>query len=498
MSNTSLVWFKRDLRVEDHPALAMAAALGPVLPVYIVEPEQWVQPDASARQWHFVAESVAALRDALGVLGQPLTIRMGDAVAVLAKLCAQGQISRIISHEETGNGWSFERDKRVAAWARQSGIEWVELAQCGVVRRLGSRDGWQNMRDAFMRADHLSAPAALPALEDAPQSLNRLPEAKALKLRPDPCPHRQRGGRAAALRAQDSFLSVRGAQYRVQMSSPLSAERACSRLSPYLAHGVLSIREAEHARRAALGGRDGAWRASLSSYAKRLAWRDHFIQKLEDEPALEYRCMHPALEGLRVSDTARLQAWACGETGVPFIDACMRYLQATGWLNFRMRAMLMSFASYHLWLDWRDSGLHLAQLFTDFEPGIHWSQCQMQSGTTGINTLRIYNPVKQGMDHDPDGRFIRRWVPELADMPTAHIHMPWRAPEAGRLLGQRYPAPVVDLELAAKHARERLWQMRKAPEFRVVAGQIVSKHASRAKPVRRRAKPVSTQLSLDL
>ena len=138
----------------------------------------------------------------------------------------------------------------------------------------------------------------------------------------------------------------------------------------------------------------------VSSFESRLHWHCHFIQKLEDQPAIEFSDFHPFIRGIRALDVERLTAWSEGRTGVPFVDACMRALQAHGWINFRMRAMLMSFASYNLWLPWRDSGLHLARQFVDYEPGIHWSQCQMQSGSTSINTIRIYNPIKQGMDHD--------------------------------------------------------------------------------------------------
>lgn len=508
MTSPILVWFKRDLRVHDHPALALAEAH--VLPVYIIEPEQWLQPDASARHWAFVSESLQALRADLAALGQPLILRMGDAVTELSRLCARHKVTRLFSHEETGTDWSYARDKRVAAWARAAGVEWTELPQSGVMRRMPSRDGWQRQRDAFMRAPQASPQPLAPLDADIP-TLTHLPDARALRLAADACPHRQRGGRGAAEAALASFLATRGQGYRVQMSSPLTAERACSRLSPYLALGVISVRQVEQARqeaRAALAG-SGQWGAALNSFAKRLAWRDHFIQKLEDAPDLDRVCLHPAHEGLRPRDPdpVRLQAWWNGETGVPYIDACMRYLRATGWLNFRARAMLMSFASYHLWLDWRVTGQHLARLFTDYEPGIHWSQCQMQSGTTGINTIRIYNPVKQGHDHDPEGRFIRAWVPELAQVPLPHLHSPWTWPDVGRLSG-RYPPPVVDLAQAGAQARTALWGLRQTADFQAVARNVARKHASRAKGTdrssaatlraARKARPDPAQLTLDL
>jgi len=476
-----LLWFKRDLRVADHPALAHAAALGPVLPVYVVEPDYWALPDVSARQWDFTAECLASLREDLAALGQPLIVRVGDAVAVLARLAAQHGVTRMLSHEETGTLWTYARDRRVADWARGAGVQWQELPQSGVVRRLAGRNGWAGRRDAFVGAPQAAPPPALPplvGLEPGP-----IPGARALHLPADRCPHRQTGGRAQGLAALDGFLTVRGQGYRAAMSSPLGGERACSRLSPFLALGAVSGREADQAARARAAERPGGgWGGSIASFRSRLAWRDHFMQKLEDAPDLEARCLHSAYEGLRPrdSDSARRAAWVAGETGLPFVDACMRYLAATGWLNFRMRSMVMAVASYHLWLDWRDTGAPLARLFTDYEPGIHWAQCQMQSGTTGINTPRIYNPVKQGFDQDPQGLFTRRWLPELASVPDIYLQEPWKWPGASGLLGRRYPEPLVDVAASARAARDMIWAVRRGAGHHHEAAEVVEKHSSRA------------------
>ncbi|MEM8581506.1 MAG: FAD-binding domain-containing protein, partial [Pseudomonadota bacterium] len=428
MSGAVLFWFKRDLRVEDNPALALAAGRGrPVLPLYIVEPDLWRQSDASARQWKFVAECLADLRGQLANLGAPLIVRVGGAVEILGDLCNAHGVSELFSHQETGNAWSFARDRAVAAWARADGVHWTEVAQIGVQRRLAGRDGWAAARDRNVRMPAMPPPANLQGV--SAQS-DHVPDAQALGLCSDPCPDRQRGGRAEALSLLGSFLTTRGHGYRRAMSSPVDAETACSRLSPHLAFGTLSVREAAQAaaaRKAEAVGQRSGWAAAMKSFDARLAWRDHFMQKLEDEPALETRCLHRDYEGLRprVPDAARLEAWTSGETGLPFVDACMRYLAHTGWLNFRMRSMLVAVASYHLWLDWRATGPVLARRFTDYEPGIHWSQMQMQSGTTGMNIVRMYNPVKQGHDQDPTGVFTRRWVPELADVPDAFLQEPW-------------------------------------------------------------------------
>ena len=141
--------------------------------------------------------------------------------------------------------------------------------------------------------------------------------------------------------------------------------------------------------------------------------------------------------------------------------------------------MVMAVASYHLWLDWRATGPILARLFTDYEPGIHWSQVQMQSGTTGMNAIRIYNPIKQGHDQDPTGAFTRHWVPELRDVPDAHLQEPWTWGRAAEVLDKIYPAPIVDVAHAARQARERVWAVRKETGFRDEANRLVAKHGSR-------------------
>lgn len=482
MAEDVLVLFKRDLRVQDNPVLADAAARGGrVLPLFVIEPDYWAQPDASARHYRFLCECLDGLRDDLGRLGAPLVVRVGDTIQVVQDLVARTGIRVVLSQEETGNAWTYARDRKLAAWARHTGVRWVEHPQAGIVRRLVSRDGWAARRDRAMRQAQGASP---PALKGFALDPGGWPDARELGLRFDPCPGRQKGGRDRGLEMLGSFLTERGEGYRRAMSSPLAGARACSRLSPHLAWGTISPREtaqAAAARRAEVRGTRSGWIGAVKSFEARLAWRDHFMQKLEDQPALEHACLHSAYEGLRPRPATAdvLRAWEAGETGLPFVDACMRSLNATGWLNFRMRAMLVSVASYHLWLDWRDTGPHLARMFTDYEPGIHWPQMQMQSGTTGMNTVRIYNPVKQGQDQDPTGAFTRQWCPELRDVPDMHLHSPWAWSGAGRVLGRAYPAPLVDLARAAKAAREKVWAVRGGDAFRVEAADIVTRHASR-------------------
>jgi deoxyribodipyrimidine photo-lyase len=505
----NIVWYKRDLRIADHQPLALAAGQGPVLPLYIAEPELWAQPDASARQWVFAAQSLTELQAGLTAMGQPLCVMIGDALHILQTIHETHGIAALWSHEETGNGWTYARDLRVAAWAKSAGIAWHEPRQFGVIRRIKSRNGWAKAWDRDMAKPITPPPAVLqPVAGDWP---THIPTATELGLAPDPCRYAQKGGRAEALATLGSFLNERGRDYRYQMSSPVTAFDASSRMSPHLTWGTISMREVAQASWARMRDlkqsdtRDTkSWRASMVSFTGRQHWHCHFMQKLEDEPRIEFENLHRAYNGIRpdTADAARLAAWSTGNTGFPFIDACMRALNSHGWINFRMRAMLMSFASYHLWLPWRDSGLHLARKFVDYEPGIHWSQVQMQSGTTGINTMRIYNPIKQGYDQDPAGIFVRAFVPELNAVPDAFLHEPWVWPDAADL---HYPSPIVDNAKAAKAAREALSVIRKSAGHKAAARKIVNKHGSRKTGMpmtgqkrRTRPKPENTaQIAMD-
>jgi deoxyribodipyrimidine photo-lyase len=463
------------------------------------------------------------LRGDLARLGQPLVVRSGEVVDLLHRLHRKHGVGGLWSHEETGNLWTFARDRAVGRFCAETGIPWTEMPQFGVIRRLRDRDRWSAAVARFMAARPTAQPVELSPVESVPPG--DIPTAAELDLAPDPCPGRQLGGRQEALDLLDSFFASRGRNYTFEMSSPLTADGSCSRLSPYLAAGVISMREviqrtlAERVRLAAMPLEERPIQLrSVDSLIARLHWHCHFIQKLESEPELEHRAVHPLFEARRITtapDDPKLAAWAAGWTGFPFLDACMRSLIATGWINFRMRAMLMAFASYHLALDWRVTGQRLARLFTDYEPGIHWPQVQMQSGQTGINTPRIYNPVKQSMDQDPDGVFIRRWCPELAELPTAFLHEPWRmspGDEAmhGVVLGRAYPNRVVDHAEAAREARDRLGAVRRLAGFQAAAKQVYVRHGSRKRTMTddhpaksraiaaRKAEAAARQMALDL
>ena len=492
-----IVWFKRDLRVQDHEPLHRAAQCGPVLPLYIVEPELWQQPDMSGRHWAFVRESLIALREDLTRLGQTLVVRHGEAADVLKTLCMQHRVAAVWSHQETGNAWTYRRDRAVRELLSRSGIPWHQPRQHGVVRGPLDRDGWSRQWEALMGVSRFAPPGLPPIGGVDPGALPTQPTSA---LTDDPCPGRQPGGRQAAEQALHSFLEQRGERYHLEMSSPRTAPSSCSRLSAHMAWGTLSIREALQAtrhKRARIKQKPpaqrGTWGRALAAFEGRLHWHCHFMQKLESEPRFEFENMQRATSGLRDPhcDAVRLLAWQSGTTGWPMVDACMRSLAHTGWINFRMRAMLMSVSSYQLWLHWREPALHLARQFVDYEPGIHYPQAQMQSGTTGINTLRIYNPVKQSLDQDPDGVFIRTWVPELTCVDERWIHTPWQMPpsvqrDCGVLIGRDYPAPLVDHEAAARQARQKIVEARRTADARSESRSIHARHGSRKRTQQRR------------
>ena len=505
MSELGLVWFKRDLRVSDHQPLAEACARGRVILLYIYEPEIIEAPDFAARHLAFINDSLQALDEALRALGASLIRRVGRAEEVLAELHKETGFQALYSHEETGNAVTYARDKRVAAWARSVGVTWTEHRQFGVFRALRERDGWAARWNSMMATPLTPAPKRVDALA-LPGLIGTMPT-KEVSIA-SPTDALQRGGSREAQALLRSFLTERGANYQSEMSSPLTAPSACSRLSPHLAYGTISMKSVHQAvklRRQALRqaprGRpsDGsAWAKAMASFDKRLHWHCHFMQKLESEPRIEFENMASSHDGLREEEFNRehFEAWCAGQTGYPMVDACMRSLNATGWLSFRMRAMVVSFASYHLWLHWRPTALYLARVFLDYEPGIHYSQVQMQSGTTGINAVRIYSPIKQVKDHDPKGTFIRRWVPELDGVPDEHIAEPHRMSRdaqkrSGLWIGESYPEPLVDHLSAVREARTRIYARRRAPEAKEEAQRINKKHGSRRRSerARRRARP---------
>lgn len=501
----SVVWFKRDLRIADHTALIEAAKRGLVFCLYCVEPRLWNQPDAARQHYHFIRESLQDLELNLRRYGGSLSIHYGDAELVLADLYQAAPFQALYSHQETGNAASFLRDTLVKKLCLTNHIDWIELPQFGVSRPLKNRDHWLAFWQSHVSVNPVGLPQEL-SFFPHPLSQVTLPSANQLGLPAEEPRNRQRGGRQQGLVVLSDFLTLRCETYRGGISSPLSAPTACSRLSPYLTYGCLSLREIVEATQHALSRLpDSALqtRLGLQGFLSRLHWHCHFIQKLESEPEIEWQNMHRGYDGLREMEwnEAHFEALKRGQTGWPLVDACVAMLKDTGWLNFRMRAMLVSVAAYPLWLHWRPVGEWLAQQFLDYEPGIHWSQLQMQSGTTGINIPRIYNPIKQAKDHDPKGIFVRRWLPVMQQVPHAWIFEPWRMPlsiqqQCGVFIHKNVPYPLVDLLTSTRQAKTRLLSRRADPLVKAGKHAVIERHASRKKPTTPVSRPTN-QLGWD-
>lgn len=476
----NIVWFKRDLRIQDNEAIYNALlAKRKFLFIYVFEKSLINDPHYDDRHWNFIKQSIVDINNQLSQFNTKVLTVTSEITTVLNQLQNYYSINTVYSHQETGLLITYNRDKDFARYCRNNSINWIENKNNGVLRGLLNRDNWLENWE-----DYMNKPQFLIKL-NCNYHFN-LSEIKNLEnyfvktnLTTPENNNFQKGGTSIGIKYAESFFSERHKNYMFHISKPELSRKSCSRLSPYIAWGNLSIRQVYH--KAVLSINETN-KKQISAFISRLRWQAHFIQKFEMEHTMEEASINKGYHKLKKSISLEYQkAWKEGKTGFPLIDASMRCLIETGYLNFRMRSMLVSFFTHILWQPWQASSQHLSKLFLDFEPGIHFPQLNMQAGETGINDLRVYNPIKNSILHDENAEFIKKWVPELANLPKAFIHEPYLMTALDQQfnnfeLGKDYPKPIVNIKSNRKKALDILWSMKSDTEVVKENERILNKH----------------------
>lgn len=502
----SIWWIKRDLRTKDNEALVTAIKnSAQVLPIFVFEKSVINAPETSAFHINAQIQALTDLQKNLQKIGGNVLIARGEVIDVFTSLKKKYDFEQIFSHEETGSNITFGRDKKVQKWCQKNNVTWNQYYQNGVIRRLDSRDDRQPIiKQRLLKTKLFRAPTELlfPANFRSICRTKKIPELSEYfdkdALKKINFEQTQLVSESDAWKDFISFLKQRGQGYSGGISSPNTAFTHGSRLSPHLAWGTISLRSVFQWTLFSLSELKKStdpsakqWSRSLRSFQSRLHWHCHFIQRLESAYAMEFQAINPAYRDLYYeNDDQKLSAWLNGKTGFPMVDACMRCLQAIGFLNFRMRAMVVSFAIFGLHLSWKKIQYPLAQIFLDYEPGIHFSQIQMQSGIIGINTIRVYSPRKQIEDQDPNATFIKHWIPELRPFTSTEIIAHEQYPVDG------YVQPIIDFKSRSKAMKDQIFDIRKSLAGKLSVRNMLTKHGSRkTRPKPKKTKEKQLQMS---
>jgi deoxyribodipyrimidine photo-lyase len=457
----NVVWFRRDVRLADHPALTEASTRGPVLPVFVLDPRLLGRSD---RRDAWMLASLNALDADLRARGGRLIVRRGEPVAELVRVAREAGATGVWWNRDF-TPYARERDAAVTAACRAAGLR---THTCGdavlsepddvVPARGGHYTVFTPFHRAWLVRDRVP-PAPAPGRLDLPArltsavhptSLTGLPSSSApldtLPLPSVPLTEAPPAGETAARAALDGFVRSRLGNYPEERDR-LDAETT-SRLSPYLRVGALTPRQVYAAVSAA--ARAPELERARDAFVRQLAWRDFFVQILWHAPHTRWQPLRPPRQAVRWRhDPDALAAWQEGRTGYPIVDAAMRELAATGFMPNRARMIVASFLVKHLLIDWRHGDRWFMRQLLDGDPALNGGNWQWVAsvGADALPAFRIFNPVTQARRFDPSGDYVRRWVPELASLTGPTVHAPW---EQGGAPG--YPPPIVEHGEARRRA----------------------------------------------
>ena len=447
---TIIVWFRNDLRLHDHPALATAAQDADVLvPVFIFDTALLNGQSSGSNRNRFLLECLQDLQKGLTARGANLIVRTGSAASELSKLAAETDASAVY-YSADYTPYAIARDKQVQAALAQNDIEFRSVSgrlAVGALDKLHTQLGkphkvftpfWKNWLQVERRPlAELPAKLSIPARI----AVGDLPVLKDISNARDLSPDVLRGGETAARDRLKDFLEHDVADY-VQTNNDMAGDHT-SRLSAYLHFGCLSVREIETMLPDSAGAR--AWH-------RQLAWREFYHYVLYKFPRKDQEFQERYRSLKWGTDTAMLQAWQQGLTGYPIVDAAMRQLSKEGWMHNRARLIVGSFLTKDLWIDWRLGEAYFMKMLIDGDTANNNGNWQWIA-SVGVDPApvfrRLYNPSSQQKNYDPTGAYVRRFVPELAGVPDKYLAEPWTMPEdlqqqVGCVIGTDYPAPIVD------------------------------------------------------
>lgn len=463
-----IVWFRQDLRLADNPALAAACeAGGKVVPLYILDDDtagSW-QPGGAGRWW--LHHSLQALGRDLKKRGAALCLRRGEAAAILPDLAAETGATAVYWNR-CYEPFAIARDKKLKAELKERGLT-VESFNGSLLSEPweiktgqgGPYKVFTPFWKALLAAPEPAAPLPAPKKVDgfAGQASDELDAWALLPIKPDwagGLRETWQPGETGAASGLGSFLDEAAANYKNKRDNP--SIRGTSRLSPHLHWGEISPRQVWHTVKHAIA-RDGLSESAGLSYLRQLAWRDFSHVLLYHWPEFPETSWKPEYDSFPWRDDEQAYtAWCRGRTGYPIVDAGMRELWHTGWMHNRVRMITASFLIKHLLIPWQRGEAWFWDTLVDADLANNAAGWQWVagSGADASPYFRIFNPITQGEKFDPKGDYIRRWVPEIADLPDAYLNKPWEAPpdvleSAGITFGETYPKPMVD----HKAARER-------------------------------------------